>query len=364
MLFSSPRTSTATATSSCSPCRSPAGCRRSCRSRGASRPRTRPTASTSPTRPVRDATAQWKHYRGGTHSRIWVYNVKDHEVVEIPQPKDRCNDLDPNWVGNTLYFRSDRAGEYNVFSYDAGSQGSQAGHAVHRLPGARHQHRRQEAHLRAGRLPAPADPRRVAAAAPRRSASRSTTPRPGRGSPRERSTSATSASRRAGSRVAVEFRGEIVTVPAEKGDPRNLTSQPRRPRAQPGVVAGRQDHRLLLRRGRRVPARPRPAERQGRAEEDQARRHRVLLRTRSGRATRRRSSTATTRRPSTGSTSRRGKITKIVEPKHGLGRGAEAVELVAGLEVGDLRDRHAGRRSRASTSTRWSRTSRSRSPTG
>src|SRR5437762_3892443 len=45
--------------------------------------------------PVRDASAIWKHYRGGTHSRIWIYRVKDHEVVEIPQPKERCNDLDP-----------------------------------------------------------------------------------------------------------------------------------------------------------------------------------------------------------------------------------------------------------------------------
>ena len=59
--------------------------------------------------PVRDATPQWKNYRGGTHSRIWIYDVKTHEVAELPQPKERCNDLDPNWIGDTLYFRSDRA---------------------------------------------------------------------------------------------------------------------------------------------------------------------------------------------------------------------------------------------------------------
>jgi tricorn protease len=28
--------------------------------------------------PVRDVSAQWKNYRGGTHSRIWIYNVKTH----------------------------------------------------------------------------------------------------------------------------------------------------------------------------------------------------------------------------------------------------------------------------------------------
>src|SRR5262249_6339282 len=50
--------------------------------------------------PHRDATAQWKHYRGGTHSRIWIYKNDDHSIQEIVQPKDRCNDVDPNWYGN------------------------------------------------------------------------------------------------------------------------------------------------------------------------------------------------------------------------------------------------------------------------
>jgi tricorn protease len=68
--------------------------------------------------PVRDASQQWKHYRGGTHSRIWLFNTKTYDTVEIPQPKDRCNDLDPQWVGKTIYFRSDRDGEYNVFTFD------------------------------------------------------------------------------------------------------------------------------------------------------------------------------------------------------------------------------------------------------
>ena len=52
-------------------------------------------------------------------------------------------------------------------------------------------------------------------------------------SPRGRSTSANVSVSPSGSRAVVEFRGEIVTVPAEKGDPRNLTNIARRPRAQP-----------------------------------------------------------------------------------------------------------------------------------
>ncbi len=42
-----------------------------------------------------------------------------------------------------------------------------------------------------------------------------------------------------GVRAAFEARGEIFTVPAEKGQPRNLTQVIRRARSQPGVVARR-----------------------------------------------------------------------------------------------------------------------------
>jgi tricorn protease len=173
--------------------------------------------------PVRDASAQWKHYRGGTHSRIWVYNVKSHDVVEIPQPKDRCNDLDPNWVGHTVYFRSDRAGEYNVFSYDTGSKElrqvtrftdfpvldvntdgkklifEQAGYLHLLTPG-----ESQPVRLKVG-------------VAIDNSESR---PRFAKGSKYVRDVAVSPS----GSRAAVEFRGEIVTIPAEKGDARNLTN--------------------------------------------------------------------------------------------------------------------------------------------
>jgi tricorn protease len=173
--------------------------------------------------PVRDATAQWKHYRGGTHSRIWIYRVKDHEVVEIPQPKDRCNDLDPNWVGNSIYFRSDRAGEYNIFSYDTGTKEikqltkytdfpvidiatdgkqlifEQAGYLHLLTPG-----ESQPVRLKIGIATDDPEAR----------------PRFAKGAKYVRDASISPS----GARVAVEFRGEIVTVPVEKGDPRNITN--------------------------------------------------------------------------------------------------------------------------------------------
>ncbi|MEM1338059.1 MAG: PDZ domain-containing protein [Bacteroidota bacterium] len=61
---------------------------------------------------------QWKHYRGGTLGRIWIMDLATNEVTEIPKPAGGSNEADPEWVGNKVYFRSDRDGEFNLFSYD------------------------------------------------------------------------------------------------------------------------------------------------------------------------------------------------------------------------------------------------------
>ena len=175
--------------------------------------------------PVLDASTVWKHYRGGRHSRIWVYNVKTHEATEIPQPKDRCNDLDPNWVGKTIYFRSDRAGEYNVFAYDTEARDLKQVTKFADFPvldiSANHA---KIVFEQAGALhllnPGESTPTRLKIAlavdAPE------ARPRFVKGAKYVRGASVSPS----GARVAVEFRGEIVTVPAEKGDPRNLTNTP------------------------------------------------------------------------------------------------------------------------------------------
>lgn len=70
--------------------------------------------------PIFEPFQQWKRYRGGRVSTIWIYTRSDHSVLTIPQPEGRCNDTDPMWIGNTVYFRSDRNGEFNLFSFDRG----------------------------------------------------------------------------------------------------------------------------------------------------------------------------------------------------------------------------------------------------
>lgn len=175
--------------------------------------------------PVRDATAQWKNYRGGTHSRIWIYNVKTHDVEEIPQPKTRCNDGDPNWVGQTLYFRSDRHGEYNVFSFDPGSKDVKQLTKFADFPvidintDGKKLIFEQAGYLHTMTPPETVTARLKVGIAIDNGEARA---RFAKGSKYVRDVSMSPS----GSRVAVEFRGEIVTVPAEKGDARILTNTP------------------------------------------------------------------------------------------------------------------------------------------
>src|SRR5436305_1591669 len=62
----------------------------------------------------------WKHYRGGKASPVWVANLADSHVEKVPR-KD-SNDFNPMWVGNKVYFLSDRNGPVTLFAYTPGAQ--------------------------------------------------------------------------------------------------------------------------------------------------------------------------------------------------------------------------------------------------
>jgi tricorn protease len=172
--------------------------------------------------PLNEPFRQWKNYRGGSHSRVWVMKLADLSVEIIPQPEGRCNDTYPMWLGDSVYFLSDRSGEFNLFSYDPASKAiepltrhddfpveaasagkdsivyEQGGHIWAFDPTSKHANR-----LKIG---VAADlvetrPRHASGAKFVRAADISPT----------------------GQRAAIEFRGEILTVPAKKGDVRNLT---------------------------------------------------------------------------------------------------------------------------------------------
>jgi tricorn protease len=59
----------------------------------------------------------WRNYRGGATSRIQITDLSSVSVEEIPRPAD-TSDSKPMWVGEKVYFISNRAGTANLFSYD------------------------------------------------------------------------------------------------------------------------------------------------------------------------------------------------------------------------------------------------------
>ncbi|MGB6975438.1 MAG: PDZ domain-containing protein [Terracidiphilus sp.] len=166
----------------------------------------------------------WKQYHGGQTTPIWIVNLKTLDLVKVP--RDNSNDSNPVWVGHDVYFLSDRNGPISLFRYDVDSKQAtqvepnqsfdlktfQAGpgglvyeqfgsiHLVDTATGTDHPVSIQ-LH---GELP------RLA-------------PHLARVRPDEIRNANLSPT---GARAVFEAHGEIFTVPADKGDIRNLTQTP------------------------------------------------------------------------------------------------------------------------------------------
>ncbi|GHN02202.1 tricorn protease [Cytophagales bacterium WSM2-2] len=172
--------------------------------------------------PIAPRYTQWKHYRGGTISTIWIFSVGDKSAVKIPQPKDGCNDSDPVWIGNTVYFRSDRGGEFNLYSYDINSKAVTQITKFNDFPvlaigvGGGHIIMEQSGYVHVWDPGASASKKLTIGIAADLLELR---PRFVKGGNYIRSYSISPS----GARAVLDFRGEIVTVPAEKGDARNIT---------------------------------------------------------------------------------------------------------------------------------------------
>src|SRR5262245_16994994 len=59
----------------------------------------------------------WKRYRGGQTKPIWIANLADSSI-QATIPRNNSNDFNPMWVGDTIYFLSDRNGPVTLFSYN------------------------------------------------------------------------------------------------------------------------------------------------------------------------------------------------------------------------------------------------------
>ena len=161
-----------------------------------------------------------RNYRGGQNRPIWIVDLKTYDLVSPPWLDSK--DIDPVWVDNTVYFISDRDGVENVWAYDTGSKklaevtkfkdldvktiDSGAGAVVFEQGGYVHELDPKSGKEHVVNITVTGDfpwmmPRWEDVGSRITNLEISPT----------------------GKRVLVEARGEIFTIPAEKGDTRNLT---------------------------------------------------------------------------------------------------------------------------------------------
>src|SRR5262249_17266123 len=166
---------------------------------------------------------EWKRYRGGQVDYLWIAKLSDSSIEKIPHEK--ANDRMPMWVGDRVFFLSDRGGNYTLYSYDtktkkveqlikndgrdikSASANAATGTIVYEQFGVISLYDIKSRKSQKVNIRIAAD---------------LTTVRPRFEKVGERifnwGISPT------GARAVFEARGEIITVPEEKGDPRNLTN--------------------------------------------------------------------------------------------------------------------------------------------
>jgi len=172
--------------------------------------------------PISDKFRMWKNYRGGTMSTLWIFSFVDHSKVEIPKPEGGCNDINPMWIGDLIYFLSDRNGEFNLFTYDTGSSEVKqlTQFAYFPIVSASHHNKQiifeHEGYLHTFDTQSAAYEKLTIGIAADLLELR---PRYVKGDQYIRWADISPS----GARAVFDFRGEVVTVPADKGDPRNLT---------------------------------------------------------------------------------------------------------------------------------------------
>ncbi|HEV7396551.1 MAG TPA: PDZ domain-containing protein [Pyrinomonadaceae bacterium] len=162
----------------------------------------------------------WKRYRGGQTTPVYILQLNDLKVEKVP--RDNSNDSDPVWFGDTVYFLSDRNGPVSLFAYNTASKAvkqvvenkgldlksvnagpdvlvyEQFG-GIYLWDPKTSRSNRVSIHV-SGDLPA-------------------TRPHYDKVGTRIQSAAISPT----GARAVFEARGEIISVPAEKGDARNLT---------------------------------------------------------------------------------------------------------------------------------------------
>ena len=67
--------------------------------------------------PIEREFRTWKRYRGGRAQDVWIYDLATNKAEQLTN--DKATDNQPLWVGNSIYFTSDReGGKLNLYSLD------------------------------------------------------------------------------------------------------------------------------------------------------------------------------------------------------------------------------------------------------
>ncbi|HEY6212253.1 MAG TPA: S41 family peptidase, partial [Vicinamibacterales bacterium] len=74
--------------------------------------------------PISAEWQHWKHYRGGQADDVWLADLATKTFKRLTS--DAAIDTTPVWVGDTIYFVSDRSGTSNLYKLDAKGNASRA----------------------------------------------------------------------------------------------------------------------------------------------------------------------------------------------------------------------------------------------
>jgi tricorn protease len=64
--------------------------------------------------------AYWAHYHGGLAPQVWIADLKDSEVIKVPH--ENASDFNPIWIGSKIYFLSARTEPITMWVYDTNSK--------------------------------------------------------------------------------------------------------------------------------------------------------------------------------------------------------------------------------------------------
>lgn len=164
---------------------------------------------------------EWRVYRGGQNTAISILNMSD--MSEILLPNEQTTDINPLWIGDQIYFLSDRDSTMNIWSYtitsknleqittlrgsDIKSMTGNKTHIVYERDGAFHLFELSTKKSKTLRIEATGD-----------------FPWAEKNWEDVSESAGSISLSSTGKRAIMESRGEIFTVPTEHGDARNITN--------------------------------------------------------------------------------------------------------------------------------------------